>query len=354
MLGSSGAGARETGPSSEKPKKKQKTPRRARVRVLASVGAVVIAVAAIATTTWALSRGGEDESADPPGEHATTASGTTSINPNPWAPEEAPSPTAPYSLPSYPTPSSTDDPEATAPSLTFPTPSTGSTPYTPPAYTPPAYTPPAYTPPTTTPPTTAPTTTPPPSPTAVRPVAPQATKITRCGTWGSLQVVKTTGVRYERTVGDGRQGRWVVRASARKGYVIASGARTRWEGNLGKHRPCPGDPTIDEVTKVSTDDPEPGTWDLTVATTVPGARDRALALTFVFTTEASVGDSAGEGWSCQEGPVAAGTPTTCTYTGDAPPDVTLSVRALDGDQAVEPQGTLALTTDGKVTDDSEF
>lgn len=356
MLGSSGAGARESGPQKLD---KKKTPRRKRVRVLASVGAVIVAVAAIAATTWALSRNSEDTTALPPIDDTASESVTPSDDSTAWALEEDPSPTAPFSLPSFPTQSPTTTPKTTAPSLTFPTPSTTSSHYTPPAYTPPTYNPPATTPtvvtPTTTPPTTSPTT--PPAAIKVRPKAPRVTRITECGTWGSVRVTPVTGVRYRGTIGGRLEGKWVVTASARKGYVIASGATTRWSGNLGKHRPCPGDPTIDEVTKVSTGDPEPGAWDLTVATTVPGTTDRELVLTFTFGSEARVVGSRGDGWSCQDvaDPVPAGTPISCTYTGDAPPDVTLGVVALDDtDQPVEPHGSLTLSTDGTVTDDATF
>ena len=54
------------------------------------------------------------------------------------------------------------------------------------------------------------------SPTKVTPGAPTATKITRCGTYGRLTVPKTAAVRYDLTAGNGRQGRWVIRASARR------------------------------------------------------------------------------------------------------------------------------------------
>ena len=109
--------------------------------------------------------------------------------------------------------------------------STSTTPYSP--YT-------SSTSPTTTP-TDDPTWSPTAAPTRVTPAAPTATPIGgRCGTYGELRVAKTTGVRYSLVVGDGREGLWVIRATARKGYAITSGATTRFSGHLGQFEKCLG------------------------------------------------------------------------------------------------------------------
>jgi hypothetical protein len=357
MAEGSDQGPKEIGPSYKKDMKGENdeadAPRRTRLRILATVGAAMIAISAIAVTTWALANRGDDAKAGPDTEDPTsTASVPDELKF--WDPDGVPTvpPTTPSTLPSFPT---LDDPTLPTPS-TFPTPSV---PYS--TTTAPAYTPPAYTPPATTPPTTAPTTTPtttPPAPTEVRPVAPRETRITRCGTFGSLRIVKTTGVRYERTVGDGREGRWVVRASARKGYVVASGAKTRWEGNLGRFRPCPGDPYIDGVESTHTGESETDPWDVAVTTVVPGKESRELEVTYAFSSEVSIVEHSGAGWSCEDAEeLEPGVPIACTfdYTGQAPPAVILRVAAVDDEgNTVQPHGGVTLATDGTIRDTGVF
>ena len=122
------------------------------------------------------------------------------------------------------------------------------------------------------------------SPTKVTPGAPTATKITRCGTYGRLTVPKTAAVRYELTVGNGRQGRWVIRAFASKGYEITSGATTRWSGNLGKYFKCPSIKNVTTRRRAT----ETDQWLVTVSTAVSEKDKRTLSVVYEFDTEVTV------------------------------------------------------------------
>ena len=204
------------------------------------VAASVVAVAAIAATSWGLARHDGGESAAPKAPESSEitfgpnepAGPSTSLPTLPTFPEATtPGLNSPdvFSTPTYPT-STPSYPSYTTPTYSYPTSTTPYSPYSP--YTTPSASPSSS---MSTRPTSSPTTTPGP----VSPIAPRATPINRCGTYGSLRFVQTDGVRYELVFGNGRQGRWVVRATARKGHTIATGATTRWSGNLGKHYRCP-------------------------------------------------------------------------------------------------------------------
>lgn len=318
-------------------------------RTAITIAASVLAVVAIAATSWGLSRHDGKESAAP------NAPESSDITFGPNQPDATPTalPTLPEaSTPGYPS----NDPYTTP---TFPTASGPSLPsYTTPGYSYPTSTT-SYSPSTS---TSSPTTTPrptssisPPAPTQVRPVAPTATPIRgRCGTYGSLRVAQTNGVRYLLTLGNGREGRWEVEAHARRGYAIVSGATTRWDGNLGRFKKCPT--TIRDVTTAATSAPE--NWQVTVRLTVPTTERRALSVAYSFHTEVTVVMYGGADWTCtgpggadlDDGPVAADSPITCKFgeRGAKPPPVFLIV------QATAPSGTVSLFAGGKAIDIKSF
>lgn len=309
-------------------------------RTLLTVLAAIIAVSAIAATTYALARNGGDETATPNEED----SGAVTFGPN------EPDSSATTSLPTFPTSLPTDAftfPSASLPTTSFTTPTftgipTSTYSYSPPAYTPPTfnYTPPTF--PTATLPTTPTTTTTGPTKTTVYPVAPQATPITRCGTYGELRIDKTTGVKYSLVVGDGRKGRWVVSAAARKGYVIADGATKRWSGNLGRYKECPLG-----FRKVAASEAD-GAWNVKVRLWVPEKEDRALGVAYSFLTDVTVESITGEGWTCGE--LTEGS-LSCSYDGEGTPP-TLKVRVQAGKDG--PTGSVGLFADGEQVDVGAF
>lgn len=313
-------------------------------RIPLTIAASIVAVAAIAATSWGLARHGGGDQAEPNDPDAGVTFG-------PNAPSETPSSSLP-SFPTFPTdpttptfPTDTTLPTATVSTFTkFPTASTLPTSTF-------SYPTPTLPLPTTT--TTTPT--PDPEPTEVTPVAPVATPITRCGMYGEVGIVKTTGVRYSLVIGDGREGRWVVRATARKGYQIADGAETRFKGKLGQHHRCPAELAIRNATTAPTGEAADDPWAVSVEVGVPKKEKRDLSVTFAFATNIELVDSAGAGWACAE-PDVGGSEVTCTYDGDpGKPAVALAVRAVDGlGQPVAPSGSVSLSADDEVVDAAEF
>ncbi|GAA1107728.1 hypothetical protein GCM10009668_29720 [Nocardioides dubius] len=75
--------------------------------------------------------------------------------------------------------------------------------------------------------------------TEVTPVAPSVQVIEGCGTYGSVTLPQTVGVRYELVEGDGREGAWKVVATALPGYVLTDGLVAVWSGDLGERTECP-------------------------------------------------------------------------------------------------------------------
>lgn len=307
-------------------------------RTTIAVVASVLAVVAIAATSWGLSRHDGKESAAPNSPESSEITfgpnqPVTTPTAGPTLPEASTPgfPSTDLFSPTYPTASAPALPGYTTPTYSYPT---STTPYSP------------YTPPTTTP--TSPTTSPTKSPTRVTPSAPTATKITRCGTYGSVKVTKTDGVRYELTVGNGRQGRWVLRATARKGYVMTSGATTRWSGNLGKYYKCPSIKKVTVATDGATDQ-----WRVTVSTAVSERDKRKLSVVYEFDTDVTVASYGGAGWTCT-GPVGDGPddgPFECTFApvGQQPPPVFLSVGT-----PVAPSGTVTLYANDDRVDVARF
>ncbi len=307
------------------------------------VAASVVAVVAIAATSWGLARhdGGESAAPKAPESSEITFGPNEPASPSttmPTFPEAStPGLTSPdvFSTPTYPTASAPTFPSYTTPTYSYPT---STTPYSP-------YTPPVVTPSSTHP--TSPTTSPTNAPTTVTPAAPTATKITRCGTYGRVTVEKTAGVRYEVTVGNARQGRWVLRAFARNGYEFTSGATTRWSGNLGKYFKCPS------IKKVNVAAGDPDQWLVTVSTAVSEKEKRTLSVVYEFDTAVTVDGQGGAGWSCS-GPVGEDAdegPFVCTFAqaGQQPPPVFLAV----GNSA-EPSGTVTLYANNDQVDVQRF
>ncbi len=186
-------------------------------------------------------------------------------------------------------------------------------------------------------------------------MAPVTREITRCGTYGSVRIVKTTGVRYDLVIGDGRQGRWVVRAAARKGYTLTPGAPTRFSGNLGRHRKCQLEIRNVAITHLGDQTSDP--WTVAVTPRVPKREQRALSVSYLFDTGVELVDSAGDGWVCgsPEGGESLAT-VNCSYGGDGRAGaVALTVRATGGaGSPPPPSGTVSLLADGAVVDSADF
>ncbi len=205
------------------------------------------------------------------------------------------------------------------------------------------------------------------APARVRTKAPTVTRIKDCATYGDVELATTEGVRYERTVGDGREGRWVVRASAEKGYVIADGSPRRFEGDLGAYRNCT---SIDGVTARPTGNAVAGPWNVAVDSTVEGEEDGLVEVVYRFDQSVMVGDASGAGWACTvdglsgqvTGPdgrrlVTPGTPVRCTfsYTGAPPPEVVLLASGLPVLPSVDGiSGSVSMVYEGAEVDASRF
>lgn len=188
-----------------------------------------------------------------------------------------------------------------------------------------------------------------PGPTVVRPVAPKATTISSCDSYGSLSMPSTTGVRYAVASGDGRQGPWRVRATAAAGYVLAAGAPTSFSGNLGEYYACPS------LSSVGKSKAGARSYDITASVSAPGPGPRTLEARFVFNDRTEVQGSSG-GWSCGGNrTVGAGTPVTCTTVidGGSPPAVTLRVERMRLLLTV-PSGSVTLYEDGTARGSAKF
>lgn len=206
------------------------------------------------------------------------------------------------------------------------------------------------------------------APVVVEAVAPTARPVGSCDTTGSLTLPTTRGVRYERTVGDGLSGAWRVEATARPGYVLRSGSRRTFAGDLGEATSC-----VALASVASTEDAHPvwGHWDVASAVTVDDSDPHALTLTFDFDQDAVLvqKDAASVGWTClTSGGLPIGLqlgiglgdaltgPVVCAfdYTGVAPPPLTLHAAAMDGLQRTAPTGTVTLHADGESVDGRPF
>jgi|GEM_PF-1675811 len=70
------------------------------------------------------------------------------------------------------------------------------------------------------------------------PQAPTVTKITKCGTYGSIVFAETEGVDYALTTGDRKQGAYTVTATAKPGYALTAEVQTIFSGDLGTFTEC--------------------------------------------------------------------------------------------------------------------
>jgi hypothetical protein len=151
-------------------------------------------------------------------------------------------------------------------------------------------------------------------------------------------------VRYVRTVGNGKQGRWVIRAFAKKGYEITSGATTRWSGNLGRFEKCLG------ISAVSVqDDSTSEAWLVSVRLDVPKSETRTLRVIYEFKAEVVISGSQGSNWTCtgpdgseivsgEELTVGPSADVTCRYAGSGRRPL-VSLRLTDS----VPPGSATLT-----------
>lgn len=86
----------------------------------------------------------------------------------------------------------------------------------------------------------------------VTPVAPDVSTITKCNTYGSVVPATTTGVNYELTVGNGKEGAWTVVASPKAGYKFDSGATQKvYSGDLGTYTLCVATPVSPNVKAIT-------------------------------------------------------------------------------------------------------
>ncbi|MDQ4053274.1 MAG: sigma-70 family RNA polymerase sigma factor [Actinomycetota bacterium] len=323
-----------------------------------SAAAAAVALVAITATAFALT-GDDGDPSSAPDDMITTgesSGGPPPATPTPSParlPDVSPSRSAPTTGPGAPVVAT---PVVPVPGVTAPTVPATTNP-TAPA---PTSLQPTAPPPTSTPPV------PDPQSVEVLPMAPSATPITRCGTHGSLRMPQTQGVRYSLVVGDGREGPWVVVATAESGYEIRGGSATRFSGDLGRFEPCPVPLAIREVSTRSTGDAVRDPWVVTVTPSVPDQERRALSVTYWFDSPVLVVRREGAGWACR-GPggaelgagssFEAGARLTCDFhgRGPRPSPVSLVVRAVDGSgSAVQPSGTAALSADGDVVDIEDF
>ncbi len=198
-------------------------------------------------------------------------------------------------------------------------------------------------------------------PIVVRAVAPTARPVAGCDTTGSLTLPTTRGVLYERTSGDGLSGAWTVVATARSGYVLRSGTRRTFSGDLGEATTCV---TLASVTSEEHVQPTWSHWGIDVTADVTDATEHALRVTFAFDQPDVVGkvDPGQIGWTCRTtdgtavGPnrTAIGAGLDCSYTGAEPPVLSLHALGESGGQEVRPTGTVTLRSDGVVVGSGAF
>lgn len=306
---------------------------------IAVAAASVVVVGAVAAGALAL-RSGDDEPEGKP----TSSAGATEVADVPDPADPAPSDAPSASQEPRPEPTPVDDPV----DATEPTESTDPT-----------------EPSDTTDPTDPETSTPP-ADEKVVPVAPDDTPITRCETYGSLDLARTEGVSYELVTGDGREGRWKVVASADDGYVIADGAPRSFAGDLGARYDCgrlvrvtstPADAGNGLLADLLPFLPAPArAWDVSVEVAVGEGPDRDIQAVYVFDNDVVVEGRSGAGWTCPGvgTTVPAGTPVTCTYrySGSEPPVVTLTAHRVLS--AASPTGSVTLRDGGRDVDSTTF
>jgi hypothetical protein len=137
-----------------------------------------------------------------------------------------------------------------------------------------------------------------------------------------------------------------VRATATTGYVIKSGATTRWSGNLGRHHKCAVVLGIKSVATEHVGETTADPWRVTVRTTVPKKEKRRLSIAYLFDTDITLVPPSESGWTCTE---PEGGNVTCTFApaGTKPPQLSIWVNGLDSESPFSPAGTVILYAGGK-------
>lgn len=195
----------------------------------------------------------------------------------------------------------------------------------------------------------------------VAPVAPTATPVGACGTYGSVALPTTTGVRYALSAGDGLSGPWTVTASPAAGYQLDPAAPASFSGDLGPYSACPA---ITSVTRVSNGN---GGWIVTTDVAASGPLTNQVTLDLRFDVTVFVSTSSGSGWMCwatdgstrqelngqgQYQLQSGAQWVTCEYalsdSDPAPVDVTLDLGMAD------PTGTASVSSEGVVKDSATF
>lgn len=201
---------------------------------------------------------------------------------------------------------------------------------------------------------------PPPAPvTEVTAVPPSATPVAGCGTYGSVQMATTTGVNYQLSAGDGRQGVWTVTATAQAGYRLAAGSPSTFSGDLGAYFACP---TLGAVSVV-----EIGPYVHEVIVPVNVSDPEAVEVSVrISMAEEFVLNSYASGWVCRfdgdgsvipngtdaafGGAPAPGITCSRTHVPGAPvPDLTLRMDSVE-----VPRGNVAVTVSGTEHDAKTF
>lgn len=291
---------------------------------IAVAAASVVVVGAVAAGALAL-RSGDDKPDPEPAPSAGATEVADVPDPADPAPSDAP----------RPEPSQTPEPEPTPVDASEPT-----------------------EPPDTSDDPTDPDTSEPPADEKVVPVAPEDTPISRCDTYGSLELARTEGVTYELVSGNGREGAWKVAATADDGYIVADGAPRSFTGDLGDRFDC-GRLVRVTSTRVTGSNrllsdllpflvPPGQRWNLRAEVAVDDGPARDIQVVFVFESQVEIDSGPGGGWSCpSDGTVEPGTALVCGYRYAGGPPPALELQAHRSISAASPNGTATFRDDGK-------
>lgn len=195
----------------------------------------------------------------------------------------------------------------------------------------------------------------------VAPVAPTATPVGACGTYGSVALPTTTGVTYALSQGDGLSGPWTVTASPAAGYQLDPAVPAVFSGDLGPYTACP---TIASVVRTANGN---GGWVVTTDVAASGPATNQVTLDLRFDVTVFVSTSSGSGWTCwatdgstrqelagqgqyqlQSGAQWVTCEHALTDTDPAPVAVTVDLAMAD------PTGTASVSQAGAVTDSATY
>lgn len=206
-------------------------------------------------------------------------------------------------------------------------------------------------------------------PVKARPVAPTATNIGACDSYGSLVMAQTTGIDYVLSEGDGQQGAWVVTGKAQTGYLIPDGAQRKFSGDLGTFYACPALGTL-ALTDLGDNGSGLNNWRLDVPVTAGGTSAYRIVVRLTLNGQISIpaGGVTSAGWACwgptgEAGPqVGTGTHFTFSdgdqvqcffeYTGAAPSP--LAITFEEGVPGVPAAGIVDLLADGTTYDSATY